>query len=159
MRVRNLGDTKGMKPEIQKQVAERIRVKPKAKVLEYPFSFSIPVELRSKNDFTGEGARWKRKAAKQEFIRCISWLVGNYIQPPECKQFVTYTRVLGKGKKLWDSGNMEGGDVIQLQDSLKQLGFWQDDSRKYLEARCKEDDTERPDKGYTKIHIQLGGWE
>ncbi len=155
MKIKDISELKN--PAMRKQAQQQQRVR--GKILQYPFTLDIPIELRSKNEFTGNGAGWKRSEAKKEFIRCIAWLVGNLIDTPHEFQWVTFTRVLGKGAKRWDDNNMEGGDATQLQDALKKLGFYVDDSPKWIRARCLQDYTERPEKGYTRIKIEMEEWK
>lgn len=74
--------------------------------------------------------------------------------PVDAKQRLTITRVLGAKQHEWDTGNMQGGTCVELQDALKHLGLYHDDSPRWLETVCIQDASDRKNAG-TRIVLEV----
>ena len=150
MRIKNPSD---LPERYRKQIAEQ-QGPPKTK-LEYPFEFTLDFELSSVNAFTGDKSRFKRMNERVKIMSMLHWSGLGRIETPQHRQRVTYTRVIPKGGRRWDSANFTGGSHKQLQDAMKHAGFFVDDSDKWIDVVTLQDDTERPDKGYVKIKVEI----
>ena len=63
--------------------------------------------------------------------------------PPTYRQRVTITRILGKGQRLYDPDNLQGGTAKALIDALTDLGMWLDDAPGLLDRVYRQDSTQR----------------
>lgn len=105
-------------------------------------SMTLTHDMKSLNHF-------KKQAQRQEERRLLEIAIfesiGKVLSPPFVKQHVTITRILGPNQRSYDDlgESFGGGSVKQLVDAMKRLGFWIDDSPKWLERSYAEDKTRR----------------
>lgn len=113
------------------------------------------VKLLSKNG--RDALHWsRRQKLKNEYLLELSHAYPRKgVYTSEVKQRVTFTRVLGKGEKLFDDANMAGGSCVELQDAMTALGWWHDDSPRYLESRFAQDAKHRQYGSCVVIRIEL----
>jgi len=79
-------------------------------------TLEIPIPLTNNND--GQSRHWsKANQHKQTFAKTLA-IMRMKATPPERKQRVTITRILGKGQSLWDADSVLRGNAKQLLDSL-----------------------------------------
>jgi len=52
--------------------------------------------------------------------------------PPAGRMVVEITRLMGRGEREFDFDGLVGGNAKALIDALTRLGFWRDDSPKWL---------------------------
>jgi len=106
---------------------------------------TLKLNIISKNE--RDGLHWsQRRKLRWEYEREIIFQVG-ISTPPDYKQHVTYTRVLGKGQRLFDESNLLAGSLCELQDCLGSCGYLHDDSPKWLAYPTCEQVTTRRDEG------------
>jgi hypothetical protein len=139
-------------PKYQEQV--RAKTGPARTKLPYPFEFRLDYDLKSVNEFTGPKSMFKRSNELLKFLELLHYQKLGRIETPQHRQRVTYTRVLAKGAKLLDSANITGGSLKQLQDAMKQVGFFVDDSDKWIDIQTAQEATERPERGYTLVRLE-----
>lgn len=67
---------------------------------------------------------------------------------------VIVTRILGPREQKWDHSSIGRGNYKEIEDSLVSLGWFNDDSPKWIvETRFKQDDSQR--KNGPKVLIQV----
>lgn len=112
---------------------------------------TLPVELVNRND--GRGHHWAR--TNQEKKRLVG-ILREYWKPQPYPFPVTVTviRILGRGQKLWDYDSGLRGNYKELQDTLVNLGWFHDDSAKWIKG-CpfEQDDTQRQNGPATRLEI------
>ena len=102
----------------------------------------LPIKLTNGN--TGRGNAWYKSAAFRDKIEKKLRYLGFARQPFPCRVSVTVTRILGKGERLWDSSSVLRGNWKELEDALVSLGWFVDDSTKYIATTDgRQDDTRR----------------
>jgi len=104
---------------------------------------TLPVNLKTQN--TGRGNHWGSAATarrKHEKALCYEFRREPFAFPVG----VLYTRICGKGQRAWDNDNL-ALSLKQLQDALTQLGWWHDDSDKWLKVIGYRHDTTRRQDG------------
>jgi len=116
-------------------------------------TLEIPIPLTNNND--GQSRHWsKANQHKQTFAKTLA-IMRMKATPPERKQRVTITRILGKGQSLWDADSVLRGNAKQLLDSLVDAGYFVDDSPKYItEVFGKQDATRREDGPAIRVEIE-----
>ena len=93
----------------------------------------LPIALLSKNG--RDALHWsQRRKLRQTYALMLRTKHPRKEPPVNQKQRVTFTRILGKGEKLFDDSNVAGGSCVELQDAMTACGFWVDDSPKFLES-------------------------
>lgn len=112
----------------------------------------LPIELTNGND--GRGSKWFRSATLRERYELQLRHLGYERKPFETTVEVQVTRVLGKGQRLWDPSSIGRGNWKEIEDSLVALGWWQDDSPKWIsEVRFFQDKTRRQDGPATLVEV------
>ncbi len=116
------------------------------------YSELLPLALANNND--GQGRHWGRSnKTRQSFERQLRAL-GLVRDPFECQVSIVVTRQLGKGQRLWDADSVGRGNAKQLIDSLVAVGWFFDDSPRYIEdCFFTQDSTRRSDGPATRIDI------
>lgn len=112
---------------------------------------TLPVELENKND--GQGHSWHRTAAaRKKFKQALS---PKYIRTPFTFPVgVSVTRILGPRQRLWDSSSILRGNYKQLEDTLVELGWFNDDGPEWIKGTFGFQDDSRRDEGpAVQIHI------
>lgn len=99
---------------------------------ERPFiSQWLPIELTNGND--GRGNKWFKSARVRDKIEEML-RQGGFVpnEPVEGLCAVRITRILGKGQRLWDADSILRGNSKELLDALVAVGWFVDDSPKYI---------------------------
>ena len=110
----------------------------------------IPIELNNGN--TGRGHKWfrssKLRSQYEEQLRDLPR--PNFTVPTRN----VVTRVLGKGQRLWDSSSVGRGNWKEIEDALVALGWWPDDSPKYIvQTDFRQDATQRSHGPFTLLEV------
>lgn len=102
----------------------------------------LPIELTNGND--GRGNKWFSSAKVREKIERQLRELGEEREPFEMKVRVMITRVLGKNQRLWDMDSILRGNSKELIDALVAVGWFTDDSPKYItEVIGRQDASQR----------------
>lgn len=105
-------------------------------------TFLLPFELTNGND--GRGGKWfnSAKIRKQAEQKLRSMNLNR--KPFDFPVTVHVTRILGKGQRLWDSSSIGRGNWKEIEDAMVAVGFFHDDSPKYIsETRWFQDPDRR----------------
>lgn len=116
-----------------------------------PLSYAVlPVEIKNKNN--GQGHHWGKSASdKKRFQRELKAFTR---EPLTFRVDVVVTRIIGKGQRLYDPDSIGRGNAKQIIDTLTELGWWVDDSAKYLRhVDYRQDDSKRAEGPCTLIEI------
>ncbi len=95
-------------------------------------SATLPIELTNGND--GRGSKWFSSAKLRKHYEAT---VGQFQYGRSPFRFIVrleVTRILGKGQRLWDADSILRGSAKELIDSLVALGWFVDDSPKWIGA-------------------------
>lgn len=112
----------------------------------------LPFELTNGND--GQGGRWFSSAKIRKKFEAVLRLEYPARRPFGFPVVVHVTRIIGKGQRLWDSSSIGRGNWKQIEDAMVAVGFFHDDSPKYItETRFFQDDSRR-DEG-PKIEVSI----
>jgi len=112
----------------------------------------LPFELTNGND--GRGSKWfKSSKIRNEFEKNLR-LLGYERKPFEMPVSVAVTRILGQGQRLWDSSSVGRGNYKELEDALVAIGWFHDDSPKWITETRFYQDASRRDQG-SSIEIQI----
>lgn len=103
----------------------------------------LPLELTNGND--GRGSRWFNSAKRRKAIEDDLRLLGLARQPFGHPVRIEITRILGKGQRFWDEDSIGRGNAKELVDALVAIGWFRDDSRKWI-TQCDY----RQDAGHRK---------
>jgi hypothetical protein len=112
----------------------------------------LPFALTNGND--GRGSKWFSSAKIRKQFE--AFLLSEY---PARKPFgfpvvVHVTRIIGKGQRLWDSSSIGRGSWKEWEDAMVAVGFFHDDSPKYITETRFFQDAERRDEG-PKIEVSI----
>ncbi|MCP4165665.1 MAG: hypothetical protein GY759_07200 [Chloroflexi bacterium] len=100
---------------------------------------TLPVDLKTQN--TGRGNRWFNSAKIRKQYE--DSLADYRREPLEYPVRLEYTRILGAKQRAWDADNVALANK-QLQDSLVALGWFHDDSPKWIPViSYRNDSTQR----------------
>lgn len=99
--------------------------------MSYQQTFQLPGRLTNGND--GRGNKWfssakVRKKIEDDLRRAGMARSEPYRFPVKC----TWVRILGKGERLWDSSSVLRGNVKEYEDALVAVGWFVDDSPRYI---------------------------
>jgi len=112
----------------------------------------LPFELTNGND--GRGSKWFSSAKlRKEFEKNLR-LLGYERKPFATPVHVAVTRILGQGQRLWDSSSIGRGNYKELEDALVAIGWFHDDSPKWITETRFFQDASRRDQG-SAIEIQI----
>ena len=112
----------------------------------------LPFELTNGND--GRGSKWFSSAKlRKEFEKNLR-LLGCERKPFKTPVIVHVTRILGLGQRLWDSSSIGRGNYKELEDALVAIGWFHDDSPKFITETRFFQDANRREKG-SAIEIQI----
>lgn len=103
------------------------------------------IPLRLTNSNTGRGHAWYAKANDRKEIEKLLISQGLQRQHPFATAIELHlTRYLSKGERLWDMDSGLRGNAKELIDSLVSIGWFYDDSPKWIrEVRFFQDDSRR----------------
>ena len=91
---------------------------------------TIKLNLTNGND--GQGRAWYKSAATRKAIEQQLKVQDLKRDPFEFPVKLTLTRILGPNQRLWDADSVLRGNAKQLIDSLVAVGWFHDDSMKYI---------------------------
>ena len=112
----------------------------------------LPFELTNGND--GRGSKWFSSAKlRKEFEKNLR-LLGYERKPFKETVTVHVTRILGLGQRLWDSSSVGRGNYKELEDALVAIGWFHDDSPKFITETRFFQDASRRELG-SSIEIQI----
>ena len=112
----------------------------------------IPFEMTNKND--GQGHHWGKTAQIRKMAEQQLRLLGFERTPFECPVRYVCTRVLGPRQKLWDNSSIGRGNWKQIEDALVNLGWFHDDSPKWItKVEFEQDATDRKNGPYIRLKI------
>jgi len=117
-------------------------------------SAELPIVLTNGND--GRGGRWFSSAKMRKDIEALLRVSGHARSKPFAgKVSLMVTRILGAGQREWDADSYQRGNLKELIDALVVVGWFVDDSTKYIiEVRFKQVDTKpRPKLSRTLIEV------
>ena len=110
----------------------------------------LPIELTNGND--GRGSKWFSSAKLRKQYAVVLRSVPQH--KFDCPTTNIVTRVLGKNQRLWDSSSIGRGNWKEIEDSLVELGWWVDDSPKYIVQTDFRQDATMRDKGpFTRLEV------
>lgn len=132
----NLDD---LSPAMRRQALEQM-ARP---ALPRPVSFWLDANVRSLNEFTGRHGRVRSRERAKLAAMIAARLDHAIFKPPDYRQLLTLTRVLGKGQREFDVDNLAGGTLKHLVDALTRIGMWHDDSPRWLARRYFQDASRR----------------
>ena len=92
----------------------------------------LPIKLTNNND--GQSRSWFKSHKHRNTISGVLRLLlrGMTITPPDHKQNIVITRILGRGERLWDADSVLRGNAKQLIDALVEAGFFHDDGPAFI---------------------------
>lgn len=115
-------------------------------------SILLPIKLTNANE--GQSKSWYKSAnTRKKYERLLRFLHHRNkcrCIPPKPFPFsvvVRVTRILGKGERLWDSSSLLRGSYKQLEDTLVSLGWFHDDSPKWITQTIALQDATQRNKG------------
>ena len=101
-------------------------------------AFVLPFELTNGN--TGRGGKWFNSAKIRKQLEMQLRSIYPKRKPFDFPVVVHVTRVLGKGQRLWDSSSIGRGNWKEIEDAMVAIGFFHDDSPKFItETRFFQD--------------------
>ena len=116
------------------------------------FSQVLPIKLTNGND--GRTKAWYKSASNRKKFEKMLRRKGLIREPFTHPVSVHVTRILGKGERLWDSSSGLRGNFKELEDSLVAVGWFVDDSMKYIaETRFFQDVTRRTEGSAVLIEV------
>lgn len=104
----------------------------------------IPVDIVSQN--TGRGNRWFNAAKIRNQFEDLLILQNRRKYPIEVPVDLEYTRRVGPGQRAWDQDNLALA-LKQFQDALVSMGWFHDDSPKWIRSIRYRHDTEHREAG------------
>lgn len=113
---------------------------------------TLPIELTNNNQ--GQGHKWFSSAKARKVMERDLLALGQRREPFAGKVKVVITRILGKGQRLWDSSSVLRGNYKQLEDALVSIGWFHDDSPRYITVTLGLQDAAQRDVG-PAIRIQI----
>lgn len=106
---------------------------------------TLPIELTNSND--GRGFNYRRTGKWRHAIESELRMLGQVRQPFEFPVTVHITRILGKGQRYWDADSILRGNSKELIDSLVAVGWFVDDSYKWITTVTGSQDDRRRNEG------------
>lgn len=102
----------------------------KSFLLERTIAETLPIELTNGND--GRGNRWFSSAKIRKDVEKQLIELRHERDPFEFPVVVHVTRLLGPKQRLWDSSSIGRGNWKEIEDALVVLGWFYDDSPKWI---------------------------
>lgn len=119
-------------------------------------TITLPIELTNSND--GRGHHFARTAQRRKMFERNLRLQGFTRTPFPFPVKLTVIRVLGKGQKLWDASSIGRGNWKELEDALVAMGWFHDDSPKYItEIDFRQDECRRSSGPCVSLVIEQTG--
>jgi len=101
-----------------------------AKLMKLILRETIKLNLTNGND--GQGRAWYKTASTRKAIEQQLKVQDLKRDPFEFPVKVTLTRILGPNQRFWDADSVLRGNAKQLIDSLVAVGWFHDDSMKFI---------------------------
>lgn len=115
-------------------------------------SVVLPIKLTNSNE--GQQKSWFKSANTRKkyerllrFLHCQKKLKCIPKKPYPFPVVVRVTRILGPNERLWDSSSILRGSYKQLEDALVALGWFHDDSPKWISQTSAEQDSSQRKNG------------
>lgn len=113
---------------------------------------TIKLNLTNGND--GQGRAWYRTASTRKAIEQQLKVQDLKRDPFDFPVKITLTRILGPNQRLWDADSVLRGNAKQLIDSLVAVGWFHDDSMKYIvQVIGAQDATQRENGPAVSIEV------
>ena len=106
---------------------------------------TIKLNLTNGND--GQGRAWYRTASTRKAIEQQLKVQDLKRDPFDFPVKITLTRILGPNQRLWDADSVLRGNAKQLIDSLVAVGWFHDDSMKYIVQVVGDQDATQRENG------------
>ncbi|MFU7561419.1 hypothetical protein ACMFWY_22245 [Roseiconus sp. JC912] len=118
-------------------------------------SVTIPLELTNGNK--GQGHKWYKSDTVRKQIEKLLIKEGLEREPFDHPVRLVMTRILKSKQQLWDTVNFWRGNSKQLVDALVAVGWFVDDSTKWIlePAIGLQDASQRKNGPATKIDLYL----
>lgn len=102
----------------------------------------IPIPLENGNE--GRGGHWRKSAKRRDEYELELRVRGYTRKPFPFPVCVHVTRVMGPGEARWDYSSIGRGNWKEIEDALVALGWFHDDSAKYIrDVRFFQHDSDR----------------
>tara|TARA_R110000782_G_scaffold124751_3_gene216246 strand:- start:909 stop:1373 length:465 start_codon:yes stop_codon:yes gene_type:complete len=112
----------------------------------------LPIELTNSND--GQGHSWHRGAKFRKQVERKLAAQGFRREPFPWLVRLEITRVLGRRQSKWDSSSVLRGNWKEIEDALVVLGWFEDDSTKFISHSAGyQDDTRRADGPCIEVRV------
>ena len=117
---------------------------------------TLPFELTNGND--GRGNKWfnsaKIRKKFEDRLRSLRMTSTPFLYPVR----LTVTRVLGKGQRLWDTSSIGRGNWKEIEDALVAVGWFVDDSPRYItQTDFRQDECRRSQGPIIEVEIEQDG--
>lgn len=113
---------------------------------------TIKLNLTNGND--GQGRGWYKTASTRKAIEQQLKVQDLKRDPFDFPVKITLTRILGPNQRLWDADSVLRGNAKQLIDSLVAVGWFHDDSMKYIvQVIGAQDATQRENGPAVSIEV------
>ena len=106
---------------------------------------TIKLNLTNGND--GQGRAWYRTASTRKAIEQQLKVQDLKRDAFDFPVKITLTRILGPNQRLWDADSVLRGNAKQLIDSLVAVGWFHDDSMKYIAQVIGAQDAKQRENG------------
>ena len=121
----------------------------------------LGIELTNGND--GRGSKWFKTAAVRKKLEKQFLAMGLASEPFQHPVRIRITRILGKKQRLWDADSIGRGNSKELIDALTAIGWFVDDSPKWI-THCdfRQDSSQRehgPDVCFEVLHVKTPSQE
>ena len=108
-------------------------------------SVVLPIELTNSNG--GRSQKWFNSAKIRKSFESSFRILGLAREPFEGLVKLELTRILGKNQRLWDSDSGLRGNSKELIDALVAIGWFHDDSPKWIEQTVFLQDQSQRENG------------
>ena len=120
------------------------------------FSVTLPIELKNGN--AGRVKTWHQPATRRKKYERTLRRLKLVRTPFEQVVVVHVTRILGKGQRYWDSSSGLAGNYKEIEDAMVAVGFFTDDSPRYIsETRFFQDGSRRKSGPAVLVEVFMAG--
>ena len=113
---------------------------------------TLPFTMTNGND--GRGSRWFKSSKVREQFEHDMLVLGLKRTPFSRPVTVHATRILGPDDRLWDSSSIGRGNYKELEDSFVALGWFHNDSCRWIrETRFFQDATRKANGPAIRIQV------
>jgi hypothetical protein len=116
----------------------------------------LQIELTNGND--GRGGKWCSSAKMRKKIESMLIATGHRREPFDGPVSLLITRVMAARQRAWDADSWQRGNLKELIDALVVVGWFVDDSPKYItEVRFRQlAESTRPEESTTIVEVMRG---